>query len=85
MSLQRYDEDNTQRLIDMFLHYIEIVFLCDVAPPTVIKKQSNVCSNLSGVTKELTTNKPHYIITMLGVENLYVEVNACDAVIRPPH
>lgn len=31
------------RLFDVFLHYIEIGFVCDAAPPTVIKNDPDVC------------------------------------------
>ena len=33
----------------------------------------------------LTTERTHYIITMLHVENLYVEVNTYVTVILPSH
>ena len=32
-----------------------------------------------------TTNQTHYTVTMLHVENLYVEVNVCNTVTRPSH
>lgn len=38
---------------------------------------------MSDVMQVLTTNKTHYVITVLCVENFYVEVNVCNAVIGP--
>ena len=34
---------------------------------------------------EGTDDKQNYIITMLSVENVYVEVNVCNVVILPSH
>lgn len=62
-------------------HYVEIGYLCDLvtqqsATTLLYKYISQVSTNLSEVTV-LTTNKIHYIITVLCVENLYVFSFCC--------
>ena len=49
------------------------------------KHKPQICRNLSDVMAVLTTNKTHHLITILCVENLYVEGNMCNAVIWPSH
>ena len=62
--------------------YVEIGLLCDLAPPYSFQVQqhcgkykSQVCNTLSDVMLALTKNKIPHIITMVCVENLYLEVN----------
>ena len=62
------------------LHYVKTCMWCDSAPHTIFEcntTASGFCDNLPDEMSHymLTTNKTQQIITMLWLENLYLEVS----------